>query len=114
MHENGETSPCLIWTGGKNSGGYGVIRLDGKTPYVHVVAYVAAYNFMPPHLGVNHQCDNKLCVNPEHLRAGTSRENQAEVTERQGWIRGKRNGTVLDDKKSTDILDELFAEYGDR
>jgi hypothetical protein len=107
--QNGEQSPCLIWTGAKNGESYGVVKLNGRATYVHTVAYIAAYKFLPPHLQVNHQCATKLCVNPLHLRAGTGLENMAEITKRMPLVRGKRKGRLTVE----DMVDELLAKRGD-
>jgi hypothetical protein len=88
MLDSQEWSPCWLWTGATNGGGYGVIRALGKATYVHRVAYMAEYGVTE--LQINHQCDNKLCANPRHLKAGTNLENMNEITQRQPWIRGVR------------------------
>lgn len=37
---------------------------------------------------VLHSCDNKWCVNPAHLRIGSSQENNREMYERSDTVRG--------------------------
>lgn len=70
--ENG----CWIWTGAKFTQGYGMARLRGKNRRAHRVAYVWAYGELDASFsGLDHICDNKLCVNPEHLRPASTLEN---------------------------------------
>jgi len=90
MLDGQEWSPCWSWTGGTNAGGYGVIKALGKAIYVHRVAYMAEYGITDQQ--INHQCDNKLCANPRHLKAGTQLENMSEITQRKPWVRGLRYG----------------------
>ena len=75
---------CWIWKGSKSRKGYGKY-----TVIAHKVAYELAKGRVPDGLDVLHSCDNPLCVNPEHLRAGSTKENMSEAS-RKGRMKGKR------------------------
>ncbi len=66
---------CWLWSGSKDTEGYGLIRVDGILMKAHRVSYVVFKNEIPKGLNILHSCSKKACVNPDHLRAGTQKEN---------------------------------------
>lgn len=69
-----KTSSCWFYTGTKSSG-YGIIYTDGKERVAHRLMYEAEVGEIPKGMELDHLCDVKHCVNPEHLQAVTHTEN---------------------------------------
>jgi len=65
---------CNVWSGCINNVGYPMINVKGKMKLVHRVVYEMEHGALLPNDEVHHACENKLCVNPEHLHLGTMPE----------------------------------------
>lgn len=55
--------------------GYGAFSLKNKPHRAHRISYQLFRGPTPKSLMVCHRCNNKRCVNPDHLYLGTSRNN---------------------------------------
>jgi hypothetical protein len=70
---------CWEWTGSKNLNGYGNVNVwvDSRktTARAHRIAYALANGEIPEGLEVDHVCHNRGCVNSDHLRLVTRKQN---------------------------------------
>lgn len=59
---------CHIWIRALNNRGYGVTYYDGKLRLAHRVAWFLKHGRWPADgLVLDHQCEVKQCINPDHL-----------------------------------------------
>lgn len=85
-----KTDSCWIWTGSKASQyKYGQLTIvRNHWVYAHRMSYELHVGPIPDGYHICHKCDNPPCVNPDHLFAGTAKDNMQD-RERKG--RGNRH-----------------------
>lgn len=126
--ENG----CWVWAGRVNHSGYGLISSGGgqkvrKPLFCHRVSLESA-GVVVGDSCVLHRCDNRRCINPDHLFVGTRAENQADMVAKsrqefgdrhhasklcEADVRALRADRTLNNKQWADILGVSRQTIGD-
>lgn len=81
---------CWEWVGALAKSGYGQISANGKNTFVHRLSYEWAGGQIPDGFMIDHVCRNRVCVNPEHLRLATSKQNAENLSLRKTNTSGAR------------------------
>jgi hypothetical protein len=78
---------CLIWDGPTYSCGYGRVPKHNFTgeSLAHRFVYAATHGVIIDGLYVCHECDNPLCVNPNHIFLGTQLDNMQDMAKKGRW-----------------------------
>ena len=117
IDENG----CWIWQ--KSFSGAGYRQLTEDKIYWSTHRY--AYTCVNPELGktqvVRHLCHNMKCCNPEHLKAGSQKDNwqdskdvhkKAAAMRRSDWcIQGVSYGTIREAQEATGISQSSLVKH---
>lgn len=116
---------CTEWPSGITSEGYGYFDFDCKRYGAHVASYLVHVGEVPKGLQVLHNpevCNNRRCVNPDHLRVGTPDDNMQDRKiagtfrgEDVHWMTKLTESDVVEIREavaSGDSQSQVAARYG--
>lgn len=91
-----KSGECWLWTARTDKNGYGKMRPNAHSSDVgaHRISFVLAGGVLAPGQLVLHHCDNPPCVRPEHLYAGTPKQNIDDMDRRGRRVHGNTPATA--------------------
>ena len=66
---------CWLWLGARQPTGYGQLWNGERPEQAHRISYRMYCGPIPDELEIHHECHNRSCVNPAHLKLITHRQN---------------------------------------
>lgn len=111
-------SGCWEWIGAKHASGYGGLAKGmWKEAYAHRWCYIFHKGEIPEKKVVRHLCDNRICVNPEHLEIGNQADNVHDMYKggKEGGNRKLTNTQIEELRKMRaegKLIRELEAAFG--
>jgi len=97
-------SGCWLWMGMLKDTGYGHFCFKQKTVRAHRASWEIYNGAIPDGLHVLHRCDNRSCVNPEHLFLGTHQDNMRDCHEKGRAIGPQGEAAHLAKLTTDDVL----------
>lgn len=95
MNKLTETEACWEWNAYIQSNGYGQHSFGRRTVLAHRASYELFKGKIGKGMEIDHTCNNKKCVNPNHLEEVTTSENQA-----RSYARGRKLSGAVDFQKA--------------
>lgn len=102
---------CWEWAGSLTTQGYGQIKIPKTRRQMpaHRLSYLLHRGMIPPDRYALHKCDNRKCVNPDHLFIGTKLDNARDMVSKNRHCFGERQGghklSEADARKILELID---------
>lgn len=118
-----DANGCKLWTGAKDSHGYGQMSWQGSHRLVHRLAWIVWNGPIKDGMFICHECDVPACVNADHLWVGPHVANMADMVSkgraRSSNLKGEAHGcakitndNVMDIRASTQSQRAIAKQYG--
>ena len=102
---------CMEWQGGVNKEGYAACAAYGlfSSQLLHREVFALTKRGRPA--VVMHVCDNPLCINPEHLFAGSAEANLTDKLLKGRQAQGEKNGNAKLTQAQVEAIREMRTKH---
>lgn len=100
---------CWVWTGCKTTGGYGVVKFEGRSQYTNRLVYQLLVGPIPKGMVMVSSCRVQACCNPAHLEPVT-RDVVAKLRDRWEAERKERKRRAKRERKERRRLELSVTE----
>jgi hypothetical protein len=110
--KSGNEDDCWEYEG-CTSYGYGKFRIDTRMIQAHRISWTIKNGEIPEGLLVLHKCDNRICINPNHLFLGTNKDNMRDMHSKNRCINKKLSDEdILLIRASKDRRYKIMSKFG--
>jgi hypothetical protein len=85
---------CWLWTKQLNMWGYGKCQWKKSNMIAHRASFLCFKGDIPENFLILHSCRNRKCINPDHLRLGSHKENMQDRSKDLS-LHGEKNGSAI-------------------
>lgn len=106
---------CIEWIGAISSTGYGsILHSRGRRISTHVAAWELKYGPVPKGKFVLHKCDNRPCINTDHLFLGTAKDNGEDMAKKRRSTWGERDPMAKLAESDIEAIKQLAGTMSQR